>query len=284
MLGFTHRRKIKLSLVVALMMTTSLLTGCSGSGQANQFMPTGTTFIENTPQPTHTIQPPTPIPPTATPSPAPGIEVAELTKSTNEGLFILAMNDGDYDHLYAYHPVNFPLTRLTNGDYDYADPAVSPNGEIIAYCANPDGRWEIFTLNLLTGLQVQVSHAGGYACAPTWSSDGLWLAYETPSNGKLVILLQSTLDIAQLPLNLTDNTSNSFDPAWSPGGREIAFVTDRNGRLEVWTANLDAVENRLAPLLTSTEANYSSPAWSLDGQSLAWNKVTDQQIIEKQSY
>jgi TolB protein len=284
MIRFSHRCKFLLFILIVLLMMTSLISACSSFGQTDPQLPTLTTAVEITPQPTHTAQLPTPQPPTATPSPSPTIETTHNNQVADTGLFILAMNDGKYDHLFAYHPVNLPLTRITTGNYDHADPAVSPNGKSIAYCANPDGKWEVYVLDLLSGLQVQMSRADGYACAPTWSSDGLWLAYETLSNGKLVILLQSAVEPTQAPMNLTEDSSNSFDPAWSPGGREIAYVSDRNGRIEIWKADLDAVENRLAPLITSSEANYSSPAWSLDGQYLTWNKTTDQSVIEKQKF
>jgi TolB protein len=279
-----HRRKPFLLCILVVLMITSLISACSSFEQTDQSLATSTLDVQYTPQPTLTIQPPTPAPPTATPSPSPTIEAATDDQKADAGMFVLAMNDGKFDQLYAYHPLNLPLTRLTKGDFDHADPAVNPNGTRIAFCAKPDGKWEVFTLDLLTGLQVQISRAEGYACAPTWSSDGLWLAYETLSNGKLVILLQSTIDTSKPPINLTDDFSNSFDPAWSPGGREIAFVTDRNGKLEIWKADLNAVENRLSPLLSSIEANFSSPAWSMDGRSLAWNKITDQTVVEKQDY
>ena len=280
-----HRsRKFSLLLITSLVLT-SLLAACANDGQETKSQPTTSVTFESTAVPTNTVQPPTPTPLPPTPTPVQEVVTSGEDDSArlDAGVFVLAMGDGKHQHLFAYHPVNLPLTRITGGEYDYSDPAISPDGTRIALCANPSGNWEIHVLNLLTTEQVQVTETGSYACAPSWSPDGLWLAYETLINDKLTVMLKSTVDDTTPPMQLTDNLGNNFDPAWSPGGRVIAFVTDRNGKLEIWQADLNAVENRLAPLLVSDEANYSAPAWSMDGTSLMWSKTTDQPMIERRN-
>jgi TolB protein len=270
-------------ILIILSILSILVVACTGIGVEAQSQPTVTMPAEDTPQPTSTSKELSLPMPSVTPSPLPLTQETTDTKIADEGYFVLAMRDGEHHHLFAYHPVNYPLTRLTTGEFDYDYPAISPDGSTLAFCANSTGKWEVYTLNLLTGLEVQVSQADGYACAPTWSPDGLWLAYETLADGKLIILVHSATDRATPPMRLTGRASNNFDPAWSPEGRKIAFVTDRNGRLEIWLADLNVAENRLNPLITSSEASFTSPDWSLDGQSLAWSKITDQSVIERRN-
>ncbi|MEL7592084.1 MAG: hypothetical protein AAGU17_12415, partial [Anaerolineaceae bacterium] len=111
-----HRRKPFLLCILVVLMITSLISACSSFGQTDQSLATSTLDVQYTPQPTLTIQPPTPLPPTTTPSPSPTIEAATDDQKADAGMFVLAMNDGKFDQLYAYHPLNLPLTRLTKGD------------------------------------------------------------------------------------------------------------------------------------------------------------------------
>ncbi len=200
--------------------------------------------------------------------------------SGNEGLMIFSMADGKYWHLYAYHPVDLPLSRLTAGDWNHADPAISPDGMKLAYCADEFGRWDIFILDLVSGEKSRLTETETYSCSPTWSPDGRWLAFEEILDGKLNLVIRSIIDESTAPVRLTNNGGNNFNPAWSPGGREIAFDTDRNGRIEIWLANLDAPDQRFQPVARADDADHTSPAWSADGSALAWSKKGDFEEIQ----
>lgn len=204
-----------------------------------------------------------------------------LDEELEAGLFILAMGDGQYHHLFAYHPVYFPFTRISTGEWDYDDPAISPDGTRIAYCTRHAGNWNIAILDLQRNIETQVTKSSTYACAPSWSPDGQWLVYESVADGRLDIFLQSVTDLSIPPYRLTDTISNNFDPVWSPGGRKIAFVTDRTSRHEIWIADLDAPTDRMTAFLASEEADFASPHWSIDGKTLLYQKNAEQKTIEK---
>lgn len=265
--------------IAILLLFSVLVSGCAGKEETSAARSTLTIALPNTPAATATIKRPTALPPTSTPTLIPASP--NSSDEMEAGLIILAMADGPYKHLFAYHPVYLPLTRLTADAWDYDDPAISPDGSKIAYCANEFGRWDIFILDLLNGEKTRLTQTETYACAPSWSPDGVWLAYESVQDTKLGIILQSVSDTSSAPVPLTDNLSNNFDPTWSPGGREIAFVTDRNGRQEIWLADLDASEDRFSPVASSDDADYSSPDWSLNGDAMVWVKTVDFPQVEK---
>ena len=86
---------------------------------------------------------------------------------------------------------------------------------------------------------VQVSSALDVESYPTWSPDGVRLAYQASSAGYIYIG-DHDIWVAQLgsgePVNLTkDNPANDRMPSWSPDGREIAFFSDRDGDWGVYT-------------------------------------------------
>ncbi len=90
---------------------------------------------------------------------------------------------------------------------------------------------------------------------------------------------------------LTAGKHDDLLPAWSPNGREIAFVTKRGDdpdRTENWDIYVIAAEPgaKERQLTTSPEADAhpdwweSAPAWSPDGQWIAYLHGADQKQIE----
>ncbi len=223
--------------------------------------PTATQTIVPSPTATATI-----IPPTATITPTPTID--PLAAET--GYLILAMSDGYFSHLFAYHPQSLQLTRLTDHPWDDRQPAISPDGSKIAFSSRRNGYWDIYILNLSNGELTRVSDTPQYDGSPTWSPDGQWLAYETYIEGNLEIVLQSLSDLNQAPIRLTTDPAADYSPKWSPQGRQIAFVSTASGDEEIWVANLDNVNDRFTNLSQNEAAIDIDPAWSPDGRLLAW--------------
>ena len=111
-----------------------------------------------------------------------------------EGVLLLAMRDGLFVHLFAFHPDMLSLTRLTEGSWDEIQPAISPDGARLAYSSNQSGYWDLYIRDFETGETQQVTNSPDYEGSPTWSPDGQWLAYEVYHNGNLDIYLRSLAD------------------------------------------------------------------------------------------
>jgi TolB protein len=198
-------------------------------------------------------------------------DVAPQEGLKRQGVIILAMHDGNYIHLFAYHPQFLPLTRLTNGTWDDIDPALSPDGTRLAYSSHKNGYWNIYILDLARNQETRLTDTPTYDGSPTWSPDGQWIAYESYKDNNLEIMVQSVVDDTQAPLQLTDDSGADHSPAWAPQGRSIAFVSDRSGNEEIWLAHLDQVDNRFENISNSPQTQESYPSWSPDGRYLAWS-------------
>lgn len=234
-------------------------------------------FASPLPGPTASPQDPTdtPVPVSliADSSPAEGLR--------SQGVMILSMRDGYYIHLFAYHPLYLPLSRLTNQTWDDITPALSPDGQKIAYSSRQNGYWDIYILDLVSGQQTRVTDTPEYEASPTWSPDGLWIAFEKYNGVSLDIYLQSLIDPYENPIQLTDDPAIDRSPAWSPKGREIAFVSTRTGEEEIWLARLDQIDDRFINLSKTTQARERYPVWSSNGSYLAWasNHAGDRQLF-----
>jgi len=105
--------------------------------------------------------------------------VPQFETSLSQGVIILSIDVGGFSHLFAYHPLNLPLTRLTSGPWDDVTPAVSPDGSQLAFASNRDGPWDLYLLDLASGAATRLTETPEYDGAPSWSPDGQFLAYET---------------------------------------------------------------------------------------------------------
>ena len=194
------------------------------------------------------------------------------------GLLILSMQEGLDTHLFAYRPSHeagetLPLTRLTSGAWDDITPALNPVENQIAFSSNRDGQWQIYIWNLESDTIGRLTGAPGYKASPTWSPDGLWLAYERYFDNNLELYIQQA-EVGAEPIQLTSHLAADYAPAWSPLGRQIAFVSTRAGREQIWIADLDqSGEERFFSLQHMDEVRASHPTWSSDGRYLLWGAV-----------
>ena len=230
--------------------------------------------------PTTTLTPSatlTPIPPSHTPTSA-----STLNISLHQGVIILSILEGNRSHLFVYQPVEamgsepFVLTRLTYGAWDDRDPAVSPDGRKVAFSSNRNGYWDLYILDLATGIVERLTDSLAYDGAPSWSPDGLWIVYESYIDDNLEIFITSTKEPNQLPIRLTANSAADHSPAWSPQGRQIAFVSTRSGDPEIWLADLNQADETSFLNLSQKPLNLDRhPVWSPDGNNLIWSSIQD---------
>jgi TolB protein len=257
-----YRRLILLSLVLVTALIAAWLVG-----------PTVQAWLRLPARPANQPQPlPVSAGPAETASPSATLPPGLLDPQplqVEEGLFLLSIQDGPYAHLFAYHPSALDFTRLTDGPWHDAAPALSPDQTRLAFASNRGGQWDIYLLDLGDGQIRRITDTPAYDGSPSWSPDSLWLAYESYLEDSLDILV-APISGEQPPIRLTDYHGADFSPAWSPQGRQIAFVSTRSGENEVWLADLDRVEDRYRNLSQNAGSLENHPVWSPDGSRLAW--------------
>ncbi len=253
-------------LLLAAFTISLMLSACS--------KPTATPVPTNTPAPTQSSILPTSAPtqtlqPTPTLLPTP----AQVANNLPVGVIVFTMGDGAYRHLYAYQPNYLTISRLTSGNWDDIDPAISPDGNSMVFASNRSGQWDIYLWQLAANTLRQITNTPEFENGLNWSPDNQWITYSVESGNESNIFIQSTTDASSAPFQLTENMGNNLSPAWSPLGRQVVFSSDRNGSYEIWLADLDRSDNRFELIASGDDADYLAPAWSPDGQALAWEKL-----------
>lgn len=108
---------------------------------------------------------------------------------------------------------------------------------------------------------------------PAWSPDGTRIAFASLRNGNSQIYVME--EDGSNPQQLTSDYANDY-PIWLSNGNRIAFrTTDTKGLW--WWRILDLQNNQISEL---TEPSYDfffqTPAWSPDGQYLAYMSLAEQ--------
>lgn len=189
---------------------------------------------------------------------------------TIHGLIVLAISDNGYTHLFAFQPEKLPITRLTSGTWDDIQPALSPDGSMVAFSSHRAGQWDLYKMNLSTGETNQITDDLAYDGAPDWSPDGEWLTYETYIDNNLEIAIIPA-DGSLEPTRVTSNPSADFAPKWSPAGRMIAFTSDRSGGNDIWIIDLDKIgDARYQNFTRNPVVDQGYPDWSPEGSEIAW--------------
>jgi TolB protein len=275
-------------ILIGLYLTGHLRILAQESNKSNQALnaastPTATSQELINTAPMQADSSPSPVIPVISPMINPSAAQAELgaqqPASLHTGILLLSLQEGNHYHLFAFHPYNLPLTRLTFGPFDDINPSLSPDNTQLAFASNRNGYWDLYLLDLASGQVQQVTNTPEYDGYPSWSPDGRWLVYESyPADA---ITGKANLDIfirelnpenliSQVPIRLTDHPAADFSPAWSPNGRQIAYVSQRNGDNDIWLADLDRVDDRFTSLSARYQSIDDHPVWSPDGQTLLW--------------
>ncbi len=185
-----------------------------------------------------------------------------------DGLRILSLSEHGYTRLFSHQLLGQPLTHLTYGEWDDLSPALSPRDNLVAFASNRGGNWDLYVLELATGITAQLTNDAAYDGSPSWSDNG-WLAYTHDHDGNLEVAIRP-LDGSVEPIYVSLSPARDHSPAWRPGAQQLAFISDRSGVAALWLLNLDQEgDGRFAQLAQASGAQ-AAPAWSPDGRWLAW--------------
>jgi TolB protein len=163
--------------------------------------------------------------------------------------------------IYVSDASGLNLQRLTFTRAVNISPAWNPKtGTDMAFVSDRSGTPQVYIMSAdgTNVRRVTTAAGGGDASGPSWSPNGLFLAFhwrlsETGTYDVYVMEI-ATGRIIQL----THDAGRNEHPTWSPDGRHLAFESTRSGTRQVWTM----LANGADPVQLTRDGNNWNPNWS----------------------
>ncbi len=155
----------------------------------------------------------------------------------------------------------------------------SPDGKTLAYCAERNGDYDIYTISVDGGPETQLTNSPGLDDGPEYAPDGRHIWFNSVRSG-LMQIWRMDVDGAN-PVHMVKEDANCWFPHVSPDGNWVAYIAyDKD---EVAPGDHPAnkhVELRLAPAaggasrtivkLFGGQGTMNVNSWSPDNRTLAF--------------
>ncbi|HEY4063675.1 MAG TPA: S41 family peptidase [Puia sp.] len=166
----------------------------------------------------------------------------------------------------AQNNFSFEPDRKIAGRPYFSDPAISPDGTVIAFASGGD----IWTVSAAGGeARLLISHPA-YESRPVYSPDGKWLAFNSnrTGNGDVYLFNLATSEVRRL----TFDDGNEDISGWSPDSKYVYFSTashDINAMRDVYRVKTEGG----TPMPVSN-SRYMTEFWAMpspDGKEVAFD-------------
>jgi TolB protein len=195
------------------------------------------------------VQPST-VPPTVPAPDAPTGRVVYTCQVGDQGNYLCLINaDGT------------GFRQLTSAPVKRWYPSLAPDGGSVIYSAYVENYvYEIYELNLTSGVTTQLTSKLGILKAPEISPDGNLIAFNlgTKNDGEEIWVMDRN------GANPHKVYGRGWDPTWSPDGTQILFASDAQGATQLYIINLDGSGLQR---VTNFDSMRGRSDWSPDG---AW--------------
>jgi hypothetical protein len=158
----------------------------------------------------------------------------------------------------------------------------SPDGKTLAYCAERNGEFDIYTIPAAGGPETRLTTARGLDDGPEYSPDGRHIYFNSDRTGRMQLWRMKADGKAQE--QLTDDEYNNWFPHPSPDGRTLVFlsyekgVTGHPADRDVTLRRMTLADRKIDVLgrFLGGQGTVNVPCWSPDGRRIAF--VTYQMV------
>lgn len=175
------------------------------------------------------------------------------------------------------------VTRLTDDPAQDVMPAVSPDGNFIAFSSDRTGAWDLYIMPFEGGKVVQLTSEGAHDLHPTWSPDGRKIAFSRlgQQSGRWEIWVKDVMSDAGPQF-----IGFGLFPEWCPvsgtgiaGADQILFQRSRergDRAFSIWTLDynpMPGTAGRETEIAAGPNQALINPSWSPDGKFITFAAV-----------
>jgi serine/threonine protein kinase/Tol biopolymer transport system component len=167
--------------------------------------------------------------------------------------------------VWLYDTTRGARTRLTAEPSDDFSAVWAPGGDRLAFTGRRTGDLGLNLYETSTsgvGGEKRLLDREGVEIPSTWSPDGQFLLFQTPSPGADIMSVSLAADAQVAPFAATRFTEGSAQ--FSPDGRWVAYSSNETGRTEVYVVPF----RRAGPRVPVSTDGGGSPRWRHDGREL----------------
>ncbi len=152
----------------------------------------------------------------------------------------------------------------------------SPDGRTLAYCADRNGNFDIYTIPFEGGEETRLTTAEGLDDGPEYSPDGTYIYFNSVRTGRMQIWRMKPDGSGQEQLTFDD--ANNWFPHLSPDGKRFVFITFEKdvvghpANKEVMIRMMNLADGKVTVLakLFGGQGTMNVPSWSPDGKRIAF--------------
>jgi Tol biopolymer transport system component len=143
------------------------------------------------------------------------------------------------------------------------------------------GIWQIYELNLVTGIERLLSDGAGDDLDPQYSFDGTQIAFRSFRDGENSVVYRMNADGTSVA-RVSDPAGNALNHVWSPDDTVIAYQSNLDGDEDIYVYELPtaAFEDGRTRLLTDNTISDIAPTWYCDSTTIVWtsNATEDKDV------
>ena len=154
----------------------------------------------------------------------------------------------------------------------------SPDGKRLAYCAERNGNYDVYTISVNGGKEKRLTRTEGLDDGPEYSPDGKYIYFNSYRTGHMQIWRMKTNGTK--PEQLTFDTNSNWFPHLSPDGKYMAYIAytsdqkqnhlfGKQVKLRVMDLETKEIKD-LTPVFYGGQGTINVPSWSPDSKKIAF--------------
>jgi len=155
----------------------------------------------------------------------------------------------------------------------------SPDGKRLAYCADRDGQYDVYTISVDGGPELQLTDEPGLDDGPEYSPDGKYIWFNSVRTGLMQVWRMETDGSNQT--HMVQEDSNCWFPHVSPDGQWVVYIAyvkgdvepgdhPANKQVELRLVSADGGESKTIVRLFGGQGTINVNSWAPDSRRLAF--------------